>query len=80
MASRSVQISLPEGLLDQLDRRAETARNGRSAVIQRALRLYLHMAKRREIDAAYARAYGERSHDAFEEFADLMEGQRWPGT
>jgi metal-responsive CopG/Arc/MetJ family transcriptional regulator len=79
MASRSVQISLPEGLLDELDRRQETGKHGRSAVIQRALRLYLEMAKRREIDGAYARAYGGRSGEVFDEFADLMQGQRWRG-
>jgi metal-responsive CopG/Arc/MetJ family transcriptional regulator len=78
MPARSVQISLPERLLDQLDRRQETRRIGRSAVIQRALSLYLEMDRRREIDRAYARAYGGRGAQVFDEFAALMEEQQWP--
>jgi metal-responsive CopG/Arc/MetJ family transcriptional regulator len=78
MASRSVQISLPEALLDRLDRRAETEKIGRSAVIQRALVLYMETARRREIDQTYASAYGGQSRETFDEFADLMDGQAWP--
>lgn len=78
MAAQSVQVSLPAELLRELDRRPEAKRYGRSAVVQRALRLYLAEARRRETDAAYARAYGGKADEAFEEFAQLIEGQAWP--
>ena len=58
MAARSVQISLDQDLLEAIDRRPETKRDGRSAVIKRALRLYLEQAQRESIDDSYARAYG----------------------
>jgi Arc/MetJ-type ribon-helix-helix transcriptional regulator len=61
MAARSVQISLDEELLREIDRRPETKRDGRSAVIKRALQLYLDRKRRETIDETYARAYGSGS-------------------
>lgn len=78
MAARSVQISLDEDLLAEIDRRPETSSQGRSALIRRALRLYLDLQRRRETDLAYARAYGDASQEVFDEFADLMDAQEWP--
>jgi metal-responsive CopG/Arc/MetJ family transcriptional regulator len=78
MPARSAQISLPARLLDRLDQRPETRRFGRSAVIQRALALYLEMDRRREVDRAYARGYGGQADRVFDELAALMEGQQWP--
>ena len=75
MTTRSVQISIDEDLLKQIDRRPETRKDGRSATIRRALRLYLELAKRREIDLAYARAYGSKEDT---ELLDLMGEQAWP--
>jgi hypothetical protein len=44
-----------------MDGRAETKSDGRSAVIQRALRLYLDHVRRQETDLAYQRAYDGRA-------------------
>ncbi len=78
MAARSVQISLDEGLLEEVDRHPDAQRRGRSAIIRRALRFYLDAQRRREIDRAYERAYGSKGDEVFEEFADLMDAQAWP--
>lgn len=78
MAARSVQISLDETLLREIDRRKETKKLGRSAFIRRAIQLYLELERRREIDAAYARAYGGREDEVFDEFAELLRSQAWP--
>jgi metal-responsive CopG/Arc/MetJ family transcriptional regulator len=82
MAARSVQISLDEELLREIDRRPETKRDGRSAVIKRALRLYLDRKQRESIDESYARAYA-RSDKASKsqrpnEFDEMLAGQAWP--
>lgn len=78
MAAQSVQISLPEELLKEIDRRPETKKQGRSGVIQRALRLYLEHVRKEEIDRAYERAYGARADEVFREMEPLIKGQRWP--
>jgi len=78
MAARSVQITIDEDLLEEIDGREETRRNGRSAIIRRALRLYLAMCRRREIDASYARGYGDGEPGPEREFSDLMGAQEWP--
>lgn len=78
MAAQSVQISLPEELLREIDGRVETKKAGRSAVIQRALRLYLDHVRKEEIDRAYERAYRGRADEVFGEMGQLIKGQRWP--
>lgn len=81
MAARSVQISLDEELLKAIDRRPETKRDGRSAVIKRALKLYLERTQRESIDESYARGYGGKARAKAEretEFDPLLAGQAWP--
>ena len=78
MPVRNVQISIDEDLLREVDRRSETRTHGRSAVVRRALRIYLSLDRRREIDAAYARAYGGGSTAEIDDLSDLAEGQSWP--
>jgi metal-responsive CopG/Arc/MetJ family transcriptional regulator len=78
MASQSVQVSLPQDLLREVDRRPETKSQGRSAVVQRALRLYLDQVRRQETDLAYERAYGGRADEVFVELGPLLKRQRWP--
>lgn len=79
MPARSVQISLDSELLREVDGRAETQREGRSAVIARALRLYLEANRRREVDAAYARAYGGAGgQEMLDEIGELLGAQAWP--
>jgi metal-responsive CopG/Arc/MetJ family transcriptional regulator len=78
MSARSVQISLDEKLLAAVDRDPETRRLGRSAVIRRALSLYLELKRRREVDQSYHRAYAGRADEVWEEFSDLLRSQSWP--
>jgi metal-responsive CopG/Arc/MetJ family transcriptional regulator len=78
MAAKSVQISLEEALLAEVDRHPDAQRRGRSALIRRALRFYLDAHRRREIDGAYQRAYGGKAGEVFDDFADLMDAQAWP--
>jgi len=80
MAAKNVQISLPSDLLSEVDARPEAKRDGRSAVIQRALSAYLAHKKRQEIDDAYARGYGGRADQVFDEMSVLIPRQRWPKT
>ncbi len=77
MAARSIQISLDEELLRDIDRRPETRDKGRSAFIRSAIRLYLEADRRRKIDEAYARAYGDPD-DTLDEYAALIGSQAWP--
>lgn len=81
MSARSVQISLDEELLAEIDRRPETKRDGRSAVIKRALQLYLDRKQRESIDDSYARAYargGKSSKARPNEFEGMLDAQAWP--
>lgn len=77
MAAKSIQISLDEELLREIDRRRETREKGRSAFIRTAIRLYLEIDRRRRIDDAYARAYGD-ADATFDEIAPLLRSQKWP--
>ena len=79
MAARSVQISLDEELLAEVDRDPEARDLGRSALIRRALRVYLDLKRQRDIDAAYERGYGGKADNVYAEFADLLGTQSWPG-
>ena len=78
VTARSVQISLDQELLDQVDREPEAQRAGRSALIRRALRVYLALKRRQEIDEAYLRGYGGQADEVLGEFAELISGQSWP--
>lgn len=78
MAARSVQISLDEELLEEIDRRPETKRKGRSAVIRRALYEYLRRQREQEIDRSYEEAYDGKADEIYTEFAELLGSQTWP--
>lgn len=78
MTARSVQISVDEELLREIDSRPETKRDGRSAVIRDALRLYLERKRQESTDEQYVRAYASRKAGAVDEFDALLEGQAWP--
>jgi metal-responsive CopG/Arc/MetJ family transcriptional regulator len=78
MAVKPVQISMDSELLERIDADPETRENGRSAMIRRAVRLYLEARKRREIDAELRAAYGGRADELLEEVSDLLERQEWP--
>jgi metal-responsive CopG/Arc/MetJ family transcriptional regulator len=78
MPARSVQISIDEDLLREIDQQPETKDQGRSAFIRSAVRLYLDMQRRRSRDRAYVEAYGGASDEVWDEFSGLMPGQAWP--
>ena len=79
MRMRSVQISIDEDLLSQIDRRTKSRAEGRSAFIRRALRAYLAAERRREIDVAYARGYGgNAAKEIDDDLSELIAGQSWP--
>jgi predicted transcriptional regulator len=73
-----VQISLDEKLLRRLDRDPEAKKAGRSAVIRRALEFYFELRRRREIDAAYDRAYGGKGDEVYRDLEGVLGGQVWP--
>ncbi len=79
-AAKSVQISLPRDLLREVDARPEAKQNGRSAVIRRALSAYLAHKKEQEIDDGYARGYGGKADQVFDEMSVFIPRQRWPKT
>ncbi len=55
---KAIQVSFDERLLRQLDADEEVRRDGRSAVLRRAVALYLARRRERRIAAAYRAAYG----------------------
>ncbi|HEX5418749.1 MAG TPA: ribbon-helix-helix domain-containing protein [Gammaproteobacteria bacterium] len=54
---KTIQITMDEDLLAELDRNEETRRDGRSAVLHRAASEYLKRRGRTELGQAYQRAY-----------------------
>lgn len=79
MASKPVQISLDEKLLQTIDRDPETRSHGRSAFIRSAVSLYLEAKRRRSVDAAIRRGYAGASKELLSEVEDLIGSQSWPG-
>jgi metal-responsive CopG/Arc/MetJ family transcriptional regulator len=55
---KTIQITMDEDLLAQLDRDEETKRSGRSAVLRRAVAEYLKRRNQQSIAVSYRRAYG----------------------
>jgi metal-responsive CopG/Arc/MetJ family transcriptional regulator len=52
---------MDEKLLARLDADAETRRDGRSAVLRRAVTEYLQQRRRASIRSGYKRAYGDKT-------------------
>jgi metal-responsive CopG/Arc/MetJ family transcriptional regulator len=78
MATRPVQISLDEELLRRIDADPETQREGRSAFLRAAARVYLRAKERRQTDAAILKAYEGAADELLFEAEDLMAVQEWP--
>jgi len=57
---KAIQITFDERLLEKLDSDEEVKREGRSAVIRRAVADYLRKKRRATIADAYRRAYGKQ--------------------
>lgn len=74
---KAVQVLFDEELLRRLSESADVRERGRSEVVRRAVRLYLHQREREEIAERYRRAYSDT--DALdEELAGWTEEGEWP--
>ena len=74
---KAVQVMLDERLLRELDATEEVRREGRSAVLRRALEAYLHRRRHAQIAEAYRRAYGTE-RGLGREWAGWEEQGAWP--
>jgi len=73
---KAIQIPVDEHLLAKLDNDAEVKREGRSAVIRRALTEYLSKKRRSAIASAYQRGYKKYPDAA--DFAGWAGEGVWP--
>ena len=74
---KAIQVNIDEGLLAQLDADAEVKKDGRSAVLRRAVRAYLEQRQAAEIRAQYQRAYGDKS-GLGDEYSGWEDQGSWP--
>jgi len=74
---KAIQISFDERLLAELDATEEARRDGRSAVLRRAVREYLQKKRRHTIAERYRSAYGSDS-DIGDELAGWGDEGQWP--
>jgi metal-responsive CopG/Arc/MetJ family transcriptional regulator len=56
---KAIQVSIDEELLHRLDADPEVQRDGRSAVLRRAVTAYLQQRRAQQIADAYRRGYGK---------------------
>jgi metal-responsive CopG/Arc/MetJ family transcriptional regulator len=69
---KAIQVTFDEDLLREIDASEEVKREGRSAVLRRAMREYLIRCRHRSIAEQYQRAYGKeaglgREYEGWEE-------------
>ena len=74
---RAIQVTFDEQLLSELDESEEVKREGRSAVLRRAVHEYLRRRRRRSIAEQYRRAYAETNR-VDTELEDWEEQGEWP--
>ena len=74
---KAIQVSFDETLLEALDATEEVRRDGRSAVLRRAVEEYLRRKRRYTIAERYERAYGSNP-GLGEEFAGWEDEGQWP--
>jgi metal-responsive CopG/Arc/MetJ family transcriptional regulator len=73
---KAIQITFDERLLERLDADEEVRRDGRSAVLRRAVQQYLARRRKGRIAAAYRKAYGGNS--GADDFAGWEDEGAWP--
>ena len=78
MPAKPVQVSIDVDLLRRIDEDTETREKGRSAFVRSAVSSYLEAKRRREVDDAIRRAYGDAAADMASEIAGMMDAQAWP--
>jgi metal-responsive CopG/Arc/MetJ family transcriptional regulator len=74
---KPVQILIDEELLEALDADSEVQKLGRSRVIRELAAQYLRRRRRLEVDASYARGYGDGVQVA-EDLSGWDEEGVWP--
>ena len=79
MPAKPVQVSIDKELLRRIDADPEARREGRSAFIRSAVRLYLEARRRREVDRAIVFAYGNQAAELLAEVEDLLGQEPWLG-
>ncbi len=78
MATRPIQISIDEELLERIDRDPEVTQRGRSAFLRAAASFYLAAKEKREVDQRITAAYGDQGEAMIDEVAEFMDLQQWP--
>ena len=74
---KAIQVMLDERLLEKLDATDEVQKEGRSAVLRRAVEAYLRQHTRASIVSQYRKAY--RGHQGLgKEFAGWEDQGVWP--
>lgn len=74
---KAVQVMLDERLLEELDATEEVSREGRSAVLRRALEEYLRRRRLLTIREQYQQAYGSEP-GLGEDFEGWSQEGAWP--
>lgn len=74
---KAIQVMMDEGLLEELDATEEVAREGRSAVLRRAIEDWLRRRRRLVIRERYEAAY-RGDAGLGEEYAGWAEEGTWP--
>ena len=73
---KAIQITMDEALLEALDAEEEVRRDGRSAVLRRAVADYLRRRRDQRIDEQYRRAYADGA--VGHELEGWEEEEVWP--
>jgi metal-responsive CopG/Arc/MetJ family transcriptional regulator len=73
---KAIQITIDERLLVRLDADEEVKRDGRSAVLRRAVADYLRKKRRGAVADAYRRGYGKHPSDV--DLAGWTDEGVWP--
>ena len=74
---KAIQVSIDDELLRRLDADPDVQRDGRSAVLRRAVAAYLRERRDQRISDAYRRGYGD-SRGIGPEFDGWEEQGAWP--
>lgn len=78
MYMKPIQVMFDEELLAELDATEEVRRDGRSAVLRRAVVQYLRKRRSAEIRDRYRAAYASDDAGLGEEFAGWEDQGTWP--
>lgn len=74
---KAIQVSFDEKLLARLDEDQDVKRDGRSAIVRKAVEQFLERQRRSRIAEQYQRAYGKKP-ELGEEFKGWEDQGEWP--